>query len=52
MALHSLNNCLALGVNQLSWNGFEIVLLMVGSLAVIAVLTGPLARLDAQRTPH
>jgi membrane protease YdiL (CAAX protease family) len=43
MALHSLNNCLALGVNQLSWNGAEIVGLMVGSLAVIGLLTLPLA---------
>jgi len=44
MALHSLNNCLALGVNQLSWSGGEILLLMAGSLAVIGLLTAPLAR--------
>jgi CAAX protease family protein len=44
MALHSVNNSLALGVNQLHWNGAEIVGLMVGSIAVIAALTGPLSR--------
>jgi membrane protease YdiL (CAAX protease family) len=46
MALHSLNNCLALGVNQLHWNAAEILALMVGSLAVIAAVTGPLALRD------
>lgn len=43
IALHSINNSLALGVNQLSWNGLEILGLMLGSLAVIGVITGPLA---------
>jgi CAAX protease family protein len=43
MALHSINNSLALGVNQLSWNGAEILGLMSASLLVIAALTGPLA---------
>jgi membrane protease YdiL (CAAX protease family) len=43
MALHSVNNALALGVNQLNWNAAEIVGLMVASLAVIGMLTGPLA---------
>jgi membrane protease YdiL (CAAX protease family) len=43
MALHSINNSLALGVNQLNWNAIEIVGLMVGSLAVIGAITGPLA---------
>jgi membrane protease YdiL (CAAX protease family) len=43
MALHSVNNALALGVNQLNWNAAEIVGLMVASLAVIGLLTGPLA---------
>jgi membrane protease YdiL (CAAX protease family) len=43
MALHSLNNALALGVNQLQWNAVEIIGLMLGSLAVIAAVTGPLA---------
>jgi len=43
MALHSLNNSLALGVNQLSWSAGEILALMVGSLLVFAAITGPLA---------
>jgi uncharacterized protein len=44
MALHSLNNSLALGVDQLHWNAPEIIGLMVGSLALIGAVTGPLAR--------
>jgi membrane protease YdiL (CAAX protease family) len=44
MALHSINNSLALGVNQLGWNAGEIIGLMLGSLAVIAAVTGPLAQ--------
>jgi membrane protease YdiL (CAAX protease family) len=44
MALHSVNNCLALGVNQLDWGAGLILALTVGSLAVIGVLTGPLSR--------
>jgi hypothetical protein len=44
MALHSVNNALALGVNQLHWNGLEILGLMAGSLAVIAVVTAPMSR--------
>lgn len=44
MALHSLNNSLALGVNQLGWDAGEIVALMLGGLLVIGVLTAPLAR--------
>jgi hypothetical protein len=44
MALHSVNNSLALGVNQLHWNGLEIIGMMAGSLAVIAAVTGPLSR--------
>ncbi len=52
MALHSLNNCLALGVNQLDWNAGEIVLLMAGSLVTIGLLTAPLARARAGNPPH
>jgi uncharacterized protein len=44
MALHSINNSLALGINQLHWNPLEIVALILGSLAVIGVATLPLAR--------
>jgi membrane protease YdiL (CAAX protease family) len=43
MALHSVNNTIALGVDSLHWNTGEILGLMAGSLAVIAALTGPLA---------
>ena len=44
MALHSANNCVALGVNQEHWRAGEIVALAVGSLFVIGLLTGPLSR--------
>jgi hypothetical protein len=44
MALHSINNSLALGVNQLHWNALEIVALILGSLLVIGAATLPLAR--------
>jgi membrane protease YdiL (CAAX protease family) len=43
MALHSINNSLALGISQLHWSTVEILTLTVGSLFVIAGLTGPLA---------
>jgi hypothetical protein len=43
MALHSLNNSLALAYGQLHWTAAEIAALMIGSLLVIAALTGPLA---------
>jgi membrane protease YdiL (CAAX protease family) len=43
MALHSVNNSLALGINQLHWNAGEILALMVGAAFVIAVITGPLS---------
>lgn len=42
MALHSLNNSLALGINQLHWSTAEILGLMAGSILVIAAITGPL----------
>jgi membrane protease YdiL (CAAX protease family) len=48
MALHSANNALALGVNQLSWNAPEIIGLVLASWLVIAVVTGPLAARAAQ----
>jgi hypothetical protein len=43
MALHSVNNSIALGYNELHWNGGEIVALVVGAIAVIAAVTLPLA---------
>jgi membrane protease YdiL (CAAX protease family) len=43
MALHSFNNSLALGINQLHWNGAEITALVAGSVLLIGVATMPLA---------
>lgn len=43
MALHSANNALALGVNQLGWSAGEIVGLVVASWVVVAAVTVPLA---------
>jgi membrane protease YdiL (CAAX protease family) len=43
MALHSINNSVALGYGQLHWNAVEIVGLAVGSLLVIGSLTFPLS---------
>jgi uncharacterized protein len=48
IGLHSINNSLALGVNQLHWNAGEILALILGSLVVIVAATGPLA---ARPTP-
>jgi hypothetical protein len=42
MALHSANNALALGVNQLSWSALEIIGLIVASWLVVAAITAPL----------
>lgn len=43
MALHSINNSLALGINQLHWSAGEIFALMAGSVLAITALTGRLA---------
>jgi uncharacterized protein len=42
MALHSANNALALGVQQLDWSALAILGLVAGSWLVIALVTGPL----------
>jgi uncharacterized protein len=42
MALHSINNSLAMGIGQLHWATGEVLSLIVGSLLVIAAVTGPL----------
>jgi membrane protease YdiL (CAAX protease family) len=44
MALHSFNNSLALGVNQLHWSAVAIIGLIVGSLLVIGAITLPIGR--------
>jgi CAAX protease family protein len=43
MALHSINNSLALGINQLHWDAGEIIALLAASLTVIGAITLPLA---------
>jgi membrane protease YdiL (CAAX protease family) len=43
MALHSVNNSLALGITQLHWNAGEVLGLAAGAVAVIGALTLPLA---------
>jgi uncharacterized protein len=48
MALHSANNALALGVNQLSWSAPAILGLIVASWLVIGAVVGPLG----WRTPR
>jgi membrane protease YdiL (CAAX protease family) len=40
MALHSVNNSLALGINQLHWNVGQILALIAGGVLVILALTG------------
>ena len=44
MALHSVNNSVALGVNELHWSSGVIVVVAAGALLVIGLLTGPLSR--------
>lgn len=43
MALHSVNNALALAINESGWTLAGTLAAMVGSLAVIAAVSGPLA---------
>ena len=47
IALHAINNSLALGVNQLHWDAGAIVALVAASVTVVGALTLPLA----PRTP-
>jgi CAAX protease family protein len=50
MALHSVNNSIALGYNELHWTGGEILGLIAGSIAVIAAVTLPLSNRSFART--
>jgi uncharacterized protein len=50
MALHSINNSLALGVNQLHWNAGEIVALVAAAMTVVGAITLPLAGRMPART--
>ena len=43
IALHSLNNALALGVGQLNWNAGQVLALVAGSVAVVLAVTLPLS---------
>jgi membrane protease YdiL (CAAX protease family) len=42
IALHSANNALALGFNQLNWSALEIIGLVLASWVVVAAITAPL----------
>jgi membrane protease YdiL (CAAX protease family) len=42
MAMHSANNALALGYEDLHWTAPEIIALVLGSWAVIALIVGPI----------
>jgi uncharacterized protein len=42
MAMHSANNALALGIDDLHWTAPEIIGLMLGAWAVIALVVGPI----------
>lgn len=50
MVLHSLNNCLAFGVNEMSWGLLPILGLALGSLALMALITGPFSRSKGSRS--
>jgi membrane protease YdiL (CAAX protease family) len=43
MAIHAINNAVALGVNELHWGPAPIVAVAVSSLTAIALITGPLS---------
>ena len=49
MALHAINNSLALGINELHWSAPEILGLMAGALLVIGAVTAPLSSPRATR---
>ena len=42
MVLHSVNNSLAFGIDELHWNTAKVVLMGVGALVAIGLLAGPL----------
>jgi membrane protease YdiL (CAAX protease family) len=50
MAIHAINNSVALGVNEMHWGPGPIVGVAVGALAAIALVTGPFSR-DRSGTP-
>jgi membrane protease YdiL (CAAX protease family) len=50
MALHAINNSVALGYNELHWNAIAIFGLIVAALAVVGAITLPLAPRGAAST--
>ena len=51
MAIHAVNNAVALGVNEMHWGAAPIVAVAVAALAAIALVTGPLSRPRAAPSP-
>lgn len=50
IALHSINNSLALGINQEHWDVLAVLGLIIASVLVIALITAPLAARTPQAT--
>jgi membrane protease YdiL (CAAX protease family) len=50
MALHSFNNCLALGVNELGWSAPAILGLTVAAMVVLAAITWPLSKVEGSHS--
>ena len=42
MVLHSVNNSLAFGIDELHWSTAKVLLMAIGALAAIALIAGPL----------
>jgi membrane protease YdiL (CAAX protease family) len=51
MAIHAVNNAVALGVNELHWGPGPIIGVSVAALAAIALVTGPLSRPSRRAAP-
>ncbi|HET9075278.1 MAG TPA: type II CAAX endopeptidase family protein [Solirubrobacteraceae bacterium] len=51
MAIHAINNAVALGVNEMHWGAAPIIGVAAASLAAIGLVTGPLSRPRAPRAP-
>ena len=52
MAIHAINNSVALGVNEMHWGPGPIIGVAAGALAAIALVTGPLSRRSARAAPE
>ncbi len=51
MAIHAINNAVALGVNELHWGPAPIIGVAAGALGAIALVTGPLSAPSRRATP-